>query len=178
MTLRSLNAVEVHSLLSRGAVLVDIRDAAEHARLCIPGALNVPLDRLTHAALPDCPAIVFYCAKGRSTHAYAGQLDAAAICESYVLAGGLESWRKAGFPIASGRGQPLGLMRQVQLARGALILLGIVLGLQISPAFLGIAALVGAGLVFAGATGWCAMARLLAAMPWNRHAAHSETPAS
>ena len=171
MTLRSINAVEVYSLMSRGAALVDIREPDEHARIRIPGAVNVPLDRLTQAALPDMPVIVYHCATGNRTRTYAGKLHTAAVCESYVLEGGLDGWRKAGFPLTVDRSQPLELMRQVQLAAGALILLGVVLGFLVTPAFFGLSAFVGAGLIFAGATGWCGMARLLAAMPWNRRAA-------
>ncbi len=45
--------------------------------------------------------------------------------------------------------------------------LGVGLGL-LHPAFLGLAAFVGAGLVFAGVTDTCGMGLLLARMPWNR----------
>ena len=62
-------------------------------------------------------------------------------------------------------------MRQVQIAAGALALLGVLLGALVAPAFFGIAAFVGAGLVLAGVSGFCGMAHLLAAMPWNRRAA-------
>ena len=43
-----------------------------------------------------------------------------------------------------------------------------VLGLVVAPGFLAIPAFIGSGLVFAGASGWCGMAKLLARMPWNR----------
>ena len=66
------------------------------------------------------------------------------------------------------QGQPIELMRQVQIAAGTLVLCGLLLGLTVAPGFLGLTAFVGAGLVFAGISGWCGMARLLAAMPWNR----------
>ena len=45
---------------------------------------------------------------------------------------------------------------------------GVALGVWVAPAFLALSAFVGAGLVFAGTTGWCGMAKLLAIMPWNR----------
>ena len=51
------------------------------------------------------------------------------------------------------------------------MVLGVLLGLRVLPTFLGLSAFVGAALVFAGSTGWCGMATLLAAMPWNRRAA-------
>ena len=62
-------------------------------------------------------------------------------------------------------------MRQVQIAAGLLILAGVALGLVVAPAWFGLAGFVGAGLTFAGLTGWCGMARLLALLPWNRRAA-------
>jgi len=45
------------------------------------------------------------------------------------------------------------LMRQVQVTAGGLVLLG-----ALVPGLRWLAALMGAGLVFAGATGWCGMA--------------------
>jgi rhodanese-related sulfurtransferase len=66
---------------------------------------------------------------------------------------------------------PLPLMRQVQIAAGLLVLLGVVLAVTVAPAFIGLSAFVGAGLTFAGLSGWCGMAQLLALMPWNRRAA-------
>ncbi len=48
------------------------------------------------------------------------------------------------------------------------MLAGVALGVAAHPAFLAVPAFVGAGLAFAGATGFCGLARLLAVMPWNR----------
>ncbi|WP_370515216.1 DUF2892 domain-containing protein [Erythrobacter sp. THAF29] len=61
-------------------------------------------------------------------------------------------------------------MRQVQIAAGILILVGVVLGTLTSPLWYGLSGFVGAGLLFAGVTGWCGMANLLSLMPWNRRA--------
>jgi hypothetical protein len=58
-------------------------------------------------------------------------------------------------------------MRQVQIASGPLVLLGTL----VAPALYGIAGFVGAGLVFAGDSGFCGMADMLARMPWNRRPA-------
>ena len=51
------------------------------------------------------------------------------------------------------------------------MLLGVILGFAISPAFFGLSAFVGAGLMLAGVTGFCGMARVLALAPWNRRVA-------
>jgi hypothetical protein len=62
----------------------------------------------------------------------------------------------------------MSLERQVRIAAGSLVLLGIVLAWLIHPALLGLSAFVGAGLVFAGVTNTCGMGVLLGLMPWNR----------
>jgi len=59
--------------------------------------------------------------------------------------------------------------REVVIA-GFLVTLGVLLGVTVSPWWLGLAAFVGCGLMFAGASGWCGMAILLGRMPWNRGA--------
>jgi hypothetical protein len=59
-------------------------------------------------------------------------------------------------------------MRQVQIAAGSMVVLGVVLGALVSPWLYLLAGFVGAGLVFAGITGTCGLARLLRVMPWNR----------
>jgi hypothetical protein len=59
-------------------------------------------------------------------------------------------------------------MRQVQIAAGSLILVGVVLGWLAHPGFYALSGFVGAGLLQAGVTGWCGMALLLKAMPWNQ----------
>ena len=66
-------------------------------------------------------------------------------------------------------------MRQVQITAGGLVLLGIALGVWVAPAFLALSAFVGAGLVFAGTSGWCGMAKLLGLMPWNRRSPGTAT---
>jgi hypothetical protein len=49
-----------------------------------------------------------------------------------------------------------------------MVLIGVVLGFVVSPWFFALSGFVGAGLTFAGLSGTCAMASLLAVMPWNR----------
>jgi rhodanese-related sulfurtransferase len=160
-------------LIRSGATLVDIREADEHARERIVGAQNHPLSTLAdHSpARTDDKVLIFHCRSGARTLANAARLAGAANCEAYILEGGLDAWKRAGLPVAVDRRQPIELMRQVQIAAGSLVLLGVLLGYLLAPAFYLLSAFVGAGLVFAGVTGFCGMARLLAAMPWNRRAA-------
>ena len=83
------------------------------------------------------------------------------------LEGGLPGWQQAGLPLRTLKNAPLPLMRQVQIAAGVLVLLGLSLGTWVAPAWILLSWFIGAGLVLAGVSGFCGMARLLALMPWN-----------
>ncbi|MFN4090438.1 MAG: rhodanese family protein [Alphaproteobacteria bacterium] len=169
--MKAVTPAETRALLDRGAALVDIREPGEHARERIPGARSIPLSRFDAATLPDAAILVFHCRSDARTRAHAAEFEAAAQREAYFLAGGLDAWKKAGLPVEVDRAQPLELMRQVQIAAGSLALAGAILGFALDPAFHLLSGFVGAGLIFAGVTGWCGMARLLTLAPWNRHAA-------
>lgn len=168
MSLPTIDVAGARRLLDQGAVLIDIREADEHAREHVAGARHNPLSRLAPVEMPAGKTVIFHCRSGARTAANAARLRAAASCDAYVLEGGLDAWKKAGLPVAVDRRQPIEIMRQVQIAAGSLVLLGVALGIWVAPAFLGLSAFVGAGLAFAGISGWCGMARLLALMPWNR----------
>ncbi len=154
------------------AILVDIRDPSEFAREHILGARLVPLSGLdTHdfdRERASGKGVIFHCQSGRRTVANAAQLIATGFKDVYVLEGGLNAWRGAGLPSHLDRSKPIELQRQVQIAAGSLVVLGVVLAALVSPWFVLMSAFVGGGLVFAGVTGTCGMARLLMLMPWNR----------
>lgn len=173
-TLISLKPDEVDKrLFGRGAVLVDIREPDEFARRHVRGALSQPLSTLEQAHLKIDPAqdVIFTCRTGMRTGANCERLAALVQRDAYVLEGGVDAWAAAGLPVEEDRKAPLELMRQVQIAAGALVLAGVALGFAVHPAFFALSAFVGAGLAFAGISGFCGMARLLAVMPWNRRAA-------
>ena len=172
-TLKAISPTDAAELMRKGAVLIDIREADEHAREHIPGARHHALSRIDKAApvRQGDDVLVFHCRSGARTRGNAARLGAAApACETYILEGGIDAWKKAGLPVALDRSQPIDIMRQVQIAAGSLVLLGTALGYALTPAFYGLSAFVGAGLLFAGTTGFCGMAHLLALMPWNRRA--------
>lgn len=162
-------------LIRSGAVLVDIREADEHARERIPGARHHALSRIDREqpARPGDKMLIFHCRSGARTKGNAGKLAAAAAqnCETFILEGGIDAWKKAGLPVALDRSQPIDIMRQVQIAAGSLVLIGVLLGALVNPAFYALSGFVGAGLLFAGVSGFCGMARLLGLMPWNRRRA-------
>jgi rhodanese-related sulfurtransferase len=173
MSLQSITPQQAKQLIDAGAMLVDIRDADEYAREHIPQAVLRPVSTLGKSSLDNGGAtqVIFHCRSGGRTGAHLQRLAEAAPCEAFVLAGGLDAWKKAGLPVQTDRRQPLELMRQVQITAGSAVLLGVLLGAAVSPLFYVLSAFVGAGLIFAGATGTCGLARALQLMPWNHRAA-------
>jgi rhodanese-related sulfurtransferase len=172
-TLTALSPAEVHQRIAAGkAILVDIRESDEFARSHVSGAVSQPLSRWEAANLTIDPTndVIFTCRTGMRTAGACERLAARVTGPAYVLEGGVDAWGKAGLPLAVDAKAPLEIMRQVQIVAGSLTLLGVLLGWLVAPVWFGLAALVGAGLTFAGATGFCGMARLLMLAPWNRTA--------
>ena len=148
--------------------VVDVRQPMEVAGGRIPGSQCIPLGRLKLAELPG-GELVFVCASGnRSAQAIAVVRQRFPGRTVMDLAGGLERWQREGFPVERQTGAPMPLMRQVQIAAGSLMLLGLIGSQWWAAAWIGVSWFVGAGLVFAGVSGFCGMARLLVWMPWNR----------
>jgi rhodanese-related sulfurtransferase len=171
--LKTISPQRAAELLRSGAVLVDIREADEHARERIDGARHHALSRIDQATpiRDGDDVVIFHCRSGARTKGNAARLAAVSPkCETYILEGGLDAWKKAGLPVALDRSKPIDIMRQVQIAAGSLVLLGVVLGTLVNPGFYALSGFVGAGLLFAGVSGFCGMARLLGVMPWNRQA--------
>lgn len=169
--LQTIDAKTAKTWLDGGeAVLIDIRDGDEYAREHIAGAHLTPLSGLDEADFPDGreAIAVFLCASGTRTASAAPQILASGFKEVYQLEGGLAGWKRAGLETRINRKAPIGIMRQVQIVTGSLVLLGVVLGWLVSPWFFALSAAVGAGLAFAGLSGTCAMANLLGLLPYNR----------
>jgi rhodanese-related sulfurtransferase len=102
-SLKSISPQQAAELVRQGAVLIDIREANEHARERIPGARHHALS-LINAGNPVRPGdevIIFHCLSGARTQANAGRLKPAPDCEAYLLEGGLHAWKRAGLPVAS-----------------------------------------------------------------------------
>lgn len=157
-------------LKSGEAVLIDVREPGEYRAQHIAGSLNLPLGQCQVAALPDLAGrkIILQCAGGtRSGKACSTLLNSQGDLPAYSLAGGLGAWKAAGFPVER-QGHLLPLNQQVQLTVGLLVLVLTILGFMLHPYFHAGTALIGLGLINAGLTGWCGMAKLLALMPWNR----------
>lgn len=158
-------------LQSGSAVLIDVREDFEHAEERIDGAVLHPLSKFdpdTIRKQHNAARVVFQCRSGKRS-AEAAQRYARTDEASFHLAGGIEEWKTSGHTVINpSRPSRIPIMRQVQITAGLLVAISVTLGVTVSPWFLAVAGFVGCGLVFAGVSGWCGMAKLLAAMPWNR----------
>lgn len=172
MSIKHLSPAEARDLVTKGATLVDIREMDEVRRESIPGARHHALSGLEAKPPKDEGAVIFYCRSGNRTMANAARLAATVPgATAYILEGGIEAWRDAGLPTRKDPRQPIEIMRQVQIGAGSLVVAGYALGILVHPGFHVVSGLVGAGLILAGVTGFCGMARLLALAPWNRRTA-------
>jgi len=156
--------------------VIDVRTPAEYASGHLPGALNIPLDHLRRA-LPEIRHaagrgdVLVVCASGaRSENAC--RLLAEQGVTTATLAGGTGAWAAEGHglhtPPARDTRAAWSMERQVRFTVGALVLLGLVLGLLVHPALLLIPAGVAGGLVFSALADTCGMAVLLGRLPHNR----------
>ena len=156
-------------------ILIDVRESDEHAREHIKGATLLPLSRFApqHAAALARPGqkVVIHCKSGRRS-ADACRLSAslaASGLQVLSMTGGIEAWKKDGLAVTTNtRVSGVSVMRQVQLVIGLGVLAGSALAWFHDPLWSAVPAFFGAGLVFAGATGTCALATVISWMPWNR----------
>ena len=173
MSTRSISPAELHERIAGGQTvrLLDVRTPAEYREVHAVGARSVPLDRLDPAALAsegtDAGPVYVICASGGRGRTACERLAVSGWAEAVNVEGGTRAWEAAGLPVVRGR-KAVSLERQVRIAAGALVLLGVGLGAFVHPYLLGLSAFVGAGLVFAGVTDTCGMGLLLARMPWNQ----------
>ena len=174
MAIHSIQPQELARLRNQGTSmdLIDVRTPAEYQEMHVAFARNLPLDKLDPAALIEhrsgssTDPIYVICRSGERGQMACEKFHKAGFLNAINVEGGTLACAEAGVPIVRGK-KVMSLERQVRIAAGSLVLLG--LGLSyLHPAFLGLSAFVGAGLVFAGVTNTCGMGMLLARMPWNQ----------
>ncbi|MBE9044951.1 rhodanese-like domain-containing protein [Pleurocapsales cyanobacterium LEGE 10410] len=174
--LQEIDAVTLNKWLkSDRALLIDVREPGEFAAEYIPGAKLMSLSDFDHHRIPKDPnkRIVLQCQSGNRSAQAAQKMFAAGFTEVFHLQGGLPTWKAAGYSTIVNQNAPISMFRQVQIVAGSLVFIGTGLGAFVSPWFLIVSGFVGAGLVFAGVTNTCAMAMLLAKLPYNQKAVNT-----
>jgi len=153
--------------------LVDVRMPNEFRSVHVVGAKNLPLDQLSAdrlaATVPEGePQPVYFVCKGGVRSEKACQKALSLGWSNIVnVEGGTDACIAAGLTVERGK-KAVSLERQVRIVAGTMALVGGILAITHHVYWAGLPAFVGAGLVFSGVTDTCAMATVLAKMPWNR----------
>lgn len=177
MSVTTIQPQKLQEKIQQGqpVTLIDVRTPLEFQEVHAQVARNEPLDRLNVERIanqhgdPNEPIYVI-CRSGSRARQACERFQAAGVTHVVNVDGGTQAWDAAGLPVVRGK-KVMSLERQVRIAAGALVVFGAALGYFVHPAWIGLSAFVGAGLVFAGVTDTCGMGLLLARMPWNQVAA-------
>jgi rhodanese-related sulfurtransferase len=175
MTVSSVSPEQIAEFCKAGKKidLIDVRTPVEFREVHVEVARNIPLNRLDPAAIMQVrngsahEPLYVICRSGSRGQQACEKFLNAGFSNVANVEGGTLACIEAGLPIVRGI-KAISLERQVRIGAGLLVLLGAFLGWFVHPAFIGLSAFVGAGLVFAGITDTCGMGMILARMPWNQ----------
>ena len=152
--------------------LIDVRTPVEFREVHVEVARNVPLDQLDPTAWIQArngsanEPLYVICRSGSRGQQACEKFLKAGFSNVVNIEGGTMACVEAGLPVVRGK-EAISLECQVRIAAGSLVLLGAALSF-VHPAFIGLSAFVGAGLIFSGITDTCGMGMILARMPWNQ----------
>ncbi len=167
--MQNISPASLKELLQKDAVLlIDVREPFEHAAKSITGSVNIPSTSFSEAGIqnPQNKIIVLHCKGGTRSASVISKMQNK-IC--YNLEGGIEAWIAQGFEVEKPEGKKtMELDRQVQLSIGSILVVCFALTYFVDIKFVFAVLLVGAGLCFAGLTGFCGLAIIIAKAPWNK----------
>ena len=153
--------------------LIDVRTPLEFRDVRVEFARNIPLDQLDPEAIMRAgngnagEPLYFICQLGGRSQQACEMFQKKGFSNVVSVEGGTKACEKTDLPLVRGK-KAISLERQVRIVAGSLVLIGVVLGWQVHPAFYGLSAFIGGGLLFAGLSDTCGMGMMLARMPWNK----------
>jgi len=98
--MKTISPERAAELVKAGATLIDIRESNEYAGENIPGARHHALSQIGPDSVLRAgdTVLIYHCKSGGRTAMNAGRLAAASgQCDVYVMGGGIEAWKRAGF---------------------------------------------------------------------------------
>ncbi|WP_408638186.1 rhodanese-like domain-containing protein [Nonomuraea corallina] len=119
-SLHRLSPAEAYARWLGGALVVDIRPAAQRAEEGeVPGALVIErnvlewrFDPVGEARLPEATGydveVIVLCSEGYTSSLAAASLHELGLTRSTDVIGGFRAWREAGLPATGGTGTPAG----------------------------------------------------------------------
>jgi len=149
--------------------LVDVRTPAEYGSVHADGASSYPMESFNLEQIPFAKdeEIHVICQSGGRSMKVCQKLESVGFTKIVNVEGGTSAWQSAGLPVVEGK-KVMSLERQVRIAAGLLVVIGVAVGQFVHPGGFALSAFIGAGLVFAGVTDTCGMGMMIAKMPWNR----------
>jgi len=172
---KEINVKELEKILKedklKNYILIDVRTKAENRSVNIQEATNIPLDSLEEhkKELEKYDTVFLHCRSGGRSLEGCKKLQDLKNTNVINVKGGILDWQSQGFhTIKSKNGTNLSITQQVFIIAGSLVLIGAILSKLIDPNWIYLSGFVGAGLLFAGASGHCLMGNLLSKMPWNK----------
>lgn len=171
---------EINEMLETGGEcqVIDVREFSEFNSERVADAQLMPLSNFEKHAdeIDHSKPVYLMCRSGNRARQAAEKLSAKGFTDIHVIEGGMTAWAGAALPVVKGESKVWSLERQVRFTAGLLVVIGIVLGLTVSPYLFILSGFVGAGLVFAAVTDTCGMAMMLARMPWNKAPVACDSP--
>jgi rhodanese-related sulfurtransferase len=149
---------------------INVCTPAEYKEKHIKGVRSVPLDEIASRVneFKGKQTVYVHCRSGKRANQAIETMHSLGVTAELVnVEGGILAWDDAGLPTYS-LTERMPIMRQVLIAAGLLILISLFLAGFVHQSFIILTYVVGVGLTFAGVSGWCGMAFLLAKMPWNK----------
>ena len=103
----SVDAAQARDLVAAGAVLLDVREAAEWNAGHAPAAVHVPLGRLAEAGphVADAKKVVVVCRSGNRSAQATKALRSAGV-DAVNLIGGMGAWAAMGGSVLTDSGRP------------------------------------------------------------------------
>jgi rhodanese-related sulfurtransferase len=97
--MREIDTGQLAAALDSGVTLVDVREPREYAGGHVPGAVNIPMGRLTGRLdeIDRSGPVYVVCATGNRSSAMTNLLTAAGF-DAYNVAGGTTAWARSGRP--------------------------------------------------------------------------------
>lgn len=171
-SVQSVNVAEARRLLEQSSTLaLDVRTPGEFESARIPGAVNIPVDRLDSHLRDIVSAgggtLLLVCQSGGRAEQAATKLARGGHSDLVLLEGGMNAWLAQDAPVERSETQKWALERQVRLVAGSIVFLSIIASIWI-PGMKWVAGAIGFGLVFAALSNTCMMGMLLGKLPYNQ----------
>ena len=168
----SIDVLQLYSLSEAREpfFVLDVREYPEYAAGRIPGAYLIPYRELQQrrGEIPRDTPVYVVCQAGVRSRRAQRRLRKMGFVSVCNVQGGLRAWQAAGYGVKHDANAPWLLERQERVAAGVLVLVSVLLGMFVARPFGWLAIVVGAALSLAAIFDSCALAMLMARLPWNQ----------